>query len=190
MENGVESQGGRIKHIQGRVTVHKNLLQPYFMRVMMKQIAGIYRKKCQMQQGVFVMKQTAQVRNIILYILAALTVFAGVLSGESRVQPGALAAAANAEDACYRIYMGGPIDDEVCTEKMIGADTKLPAIRAVRPLRRVFRALLAAVYACAAGRTAYMEEFLRYGECQAQSGAQGLVTTIQYIHDLDGKKSA
>lgn len=136
------------------------------------------------------MKQTAQVRNIILYILTALTVFAGVLSSESWVQSGAMAAPANAEGAYYRIYMGGLMDDEACTEKMIGADTKLPVVRAVRPLRRVFRALLAAVYACAADRNECVGVFFRCGECQAQNCAQGLVTTIRYIHDLDGKKSA
>lgn len=136
------------------------------------------------------MKQTAQVRNIILYILTALVVFIGVLSGESRVQSGALTAAGSVQGAVYRITMGELMNDEACTEEMIGADTRLPVIRAVRPLRRAFRALLAVVYVCAAGQTACTGELLSCDEYQAQVCAQGLVTTIQYIHDLDGKKSA
>ena len=83
-----------------------------------------------------------------------------------------------------------PLTDEPCTEKMIGTQTKLPVIRAFHPLRRAFRALLAEIYACIAAQTAYQGGLLQHDAYQAQVCAQGLVTTIQYIHDLDGKKSA
>lgn len=134
------------------------------------------------------MKQTARTRNIILYILTVFMVLTGALSGESRAQSG-IFSAGNVQCAVYQIAMGAPTDDEACTEEMIGVDTQMPVIRAVRPLRRAFRALLAAVYVCAGNQTAYKGEHLRRDEHQTQICAQGLVTTIQYIHDLDGKKS-
>lgn len=136
------------------------------------------------------MKQNARTRNIILYILIALMVLTGALSGELRVQSELLSVRGSVEGAVYRITMGEPMSDEACTEEMIGTATRLPVIRAVRPLRRAFRALPLVVHTCIADRAACMGEFLRSGECQAQACAQGLVTTIQYIHDLDGKKSA
>ena len=83
-----------------------------------------------------------------------------------------------------------PLTDEPCTEKMIGAQTKLPVIRAFRPLRRAFRALLSEIYVGAVTQMAHQGGLLQYDAYQAQVCAQGLFTTIQYIHDLDGKKSA
>ena len=73
---------------------------------------------------------------------------------------------------------------------MIGARTRLPQIRAIRLNRRVLRVLLTEL---AVGERALTTEpgfFLYRGEYCLPDLAQGLVTTIQYIHDLDGKKSA
>lgn len=131
-----------------------------------------------------------QSRNFILYILIALMVVTGALSQETRAQSEFLSATESAQTSVYRLIPGMPLTDEACTEKMIGTQTKLPVIRAFRPLRRAFRALLAAIYVCAVIQTAHQGELLSHDANQAQVCAQGLVTTIQYIHDLDGKKSA
>lgn len=140
------------------------------------------------------MKQNAhrvvQSRNIILYILIALMVLTGALSGESRAQSAILPVTEHAQGAVYRTVRSMPLTDEPCTEKMIGTQTKLPIIRSFRPLRRAFRALLAESYVCAVTQTSHLGEFLRQNVTQTWICAQGLVTTIQYIHDLDGKKSA
>ena len=133
---------------------------------------------------------TAQSRNFILYILIALMVVTGALSQETRVQSDFLTAPESAQASVYRLIPGVPLTDEPCTEKMIGTQTKLPVIRAFRPLRRAFRALLSEIYVCAVTQTADQGGLLRQDAYQAQVCAQGLVTTIQYIHDLDGKKSA
>ena len=133
---------------------------------------------------------TAQSRNFILYILIALMVVTGALSQETRAQSDFLTAPESAQASVYRLIPGVPLTDEPCTEKMIGAQTKLPVIRAFRPLRRAFRALLAEIYICAVVLTAFQGGLLQQDAYQAQVCAQGLVTTIQYIHDLDGKKSA
>ena len=133
---------------------------------------------------------TVQSRNIILYILIALMVLTGTLSGESRAQSAILSVTENVQGAVYRMVRSTPITDEPCTEKMIGTQTRLSVIRAFRPLRRAFRALLAQIYICAAIQAAHQGELLRQNVSQTWICAQGLVTTIQYIHDLDGKKSA
>ena len=133
---------------------------------------------------------TAQSRNFILYLLIALMVVAGALSQETRAQSDFLTAPESAEASVYRLIPGMPLTDEPCTEKMIGTQTKLPMIRAFRPFRRAFRALLAEIYVCAVTHTTHQRGLLQQGASQAQVCAQGLVTTIQYIHDLDGKKSA
>lgn len=133
---------------------------------------------------------TVQSRNFILYLLIALMVVTGALSQETRAQSDFLTAPESAEASVYRLIPGMPLTDEPCTEKMIGTQTKLPMIRAFRPLRRAFRALLAEIYVCAVTQTTHQEGLLQQDAYQAQICAQGLVTTIQYIHDLDGKKSA
>ena len=133
---------------------------------------------------------TAQSRNFILYLLIALMAVTGALSQETRAQSDFLTATESAQASVYRLIPGMPLTDEPCTEKMIGTQTKLPMIRAFRPLRRAFRALLAEIYVCAVALTAHQGGLLQQGAYQAQVCAQGLVTTIQYIHDLDGKKSA
>ena len=146
------------------------------------------------KQEVFGMKQNvriaAQSRKFILYILIALMVFTGTISGESRAQSEILTVTESVQGAVYRTVRSVPLSDEACTEKMIGTQTKLPMIRAFRPLRRAFRALLAEIYVCAAAHMTHQGGLLQQDACQAQICAQGLVTTIQYIHDLDGKKSA
>lgn len=140
------------------------------------------------------MKQNArmavQSRNFILYILIVLTVFMGPLAQETRAQSEFMTAAESAQASVYRLIPGMPLTDEPCTGKMIGTQTKLPAIRAFRPFRRAFRALLVLSYVCAAVQTVHPGTLLRHDAYQAQVCGQGLVTTIQYIHDLDGKKSA
>ena len=135
-------------------------------------------------------RMTVHSKNFILYLLMILMVTTGILSGESRAQSAFLPVAEGAQGAVYRMIQSEPLTDEACTEKMIGTQTKLPVIRAFRPLRRAFRALLAAIYVCAVIQTAHQGELLSHDANQAQVCAQGLVTTIQYIHDLDGKKSA
>ena len=132
----------------------------------------------------------AQNRNFILYILIALMMITGALSQETRAQSEFLTATESAQASVYRLIPGMPLTDEPCTEKMIGTQTKLPVIRAFRPLRRAFRALLAEICVCAVVLTAHQGGLLQQGASQAQVCGQGLVTTIQYIHDLDGKKSA
>ena len=140
------------------------------------------------------MKQNAQIaaqsRNFILYILIALMMLTGALSQETRAQSEFLTATESAQTSVYRLIPGMSLTDEPCTETMIGTQTKLPMIRAFRPLRRAFRALLAEIYVCAVVLTAHQGGLLQHDAYQAQVCAQGLVTTIQYIHDLDGKKSA
>lgn len=140
------------------------------------------------------MKQNARIevqsRNFILYILIALMVVTGVLSQETRAQSDFLTMPESAQTSVYRLIPGMPLTDEPCTEKMIGTQTKLPVIRAFRPLRRAFRALLAEIYLCAVALTTHQGGLQQRDAYQAQVCAQGLVTTIQYIHDLDGKKSA
>ena len=117
-------------------------------------------------------------------------VVTGALSQETRTQSDFLTAPESAEASVYRLIPGIPLTDEPCTEKMIGTQTKLPMIRAFRPFRRAFRALVAETYVCAVTQTTHQERLLQQDAYQAQICAQGLVTTIQYIHDLDGKKSA
>lgn len=132
----------------------------------------------------------AQNRNFILYILIALMMITGALSQETKAQSEFLTATESAKASVYRLIPSMPLTDEPCTEKMIGTQTKLPLIRAFRPIRRVFRALIAQIYVCAATQAAHQGELLRQNASQTWICAQGLVTTIQYIHDLDGKKSA
>lgn len=115
---------------------------------------------------------------------------AGVCSGESRISSAHFPAAATDTDAVYRLIPDLLLSDEACTEQMIGAGTRLPQIRAIRLNRRAFRVLLTEI---AVGEIAFATEpgfFLYRGEYCLPDLAQGLVTTIQYIHDLDGKKSA
>ena len=132
----------------------------------------------------------AQNRNFILYILIALMMITGALSQETRAQSEFLTATESAKASVYRLIPSMPLTDEPCTEKMIGTQTKLPLIRAFRPIRRVFRALMTQIYVCGATQAAHQGELLRQNASQTWICAQGLVTTIQYIHDLDGKKSA
>ena len=109
------------------------------------------------------MKQNARIaaqsRNFILYLLIALMVVTGVLSQETRAQSEFLTATESAQASVYRLIPGMPLTDEPCTEKMIGAQTKLPVIRAFRPLRRAFRALLSEIYVCAVTQTTHQEGF-------------------------------
>ena len=134
--------------------------------------------------------QTVHRRNFILYLLMILMVTTGIFSGESRVQSAFLSVTESEQGAVYRMIQSEPLTDEACTEKMIGMQTKLPVIRAFRPLRRNFRAFLTEITICAAIQAVHFREFLCQHAFEGQQCAQGLVTTIQYIHDLDGKKSA
>ena len=126
------------------------------------------------------MKQNARIevqsRNFILYILIALMVVTGVLSQETRSQSDFLTMPESAQTSVYRLIPGVPLTDEPCTEKMIGTQTRLPVIRAYRPLRRAFRALLSEIYVCAVALTAHQGGLLQQDAYQAQICGQGLVT--------------
>ena len=135
-------------------------------------------------------RMTVHSKNFILYLLMILMVTTGILSGESRARSAFLPVAEGAQGAVYRMIQSEPLTDEACTEKMIGMQTKLPVIRAFRPLRRNFRALLTEIIICTVIQAVHFKEFLCQNAFQGQQCAQGLVTTIHYIHDLDGKKSA
>ena len=137
------------------------------------------------------MRQTlSQTKRIMICLLAVCMLFAGVCSGESRVSSAHFQAAAGETDAVYRLIPDLLLSDEACTEQMIGVGTRLPQIRAIRLNRRALRVLLTEI----AVREIFLVTepgFLLYrGEYCLPDLAQGLVTTIQYIHDLDGKKSA
>lgn len=137
------------------------------------------------------MRQTiSRKKRIILYLLIACMMVAGVCSGESRISSAHFQTAAADTDAVYRLIPDLLLSDEACTEQMIGAGTRLPQIRAIRLNRRVLRVLLTELAVGESAPTTEPGFFLYRGEYCLPDLAQGLVTTIQYIHDLDGKKSA
>lgn len=137
------------------------------------------------------MRQTiSNGKRIMIYLLAVWMLFAGVCSGESRISSAHFQAAATDMDAVYRLIPDLILSDEACTEQMIGAQTRMPQIRAIRLNRRALRVLLTELSVGEVQSAAEPGFFLYRSEYVLPDLAQGLVTTIQYIHDLDGKKSA
>jgi len=137
------------------------------------------------------MRQTiSQKKRALIYLLAVWMLVVGVCSGESRILSAHFQAAATETDAVYRAIPDYLFSDEACTEKLIGVRSRLPEIRSIRQNRRTLRALLTEL---AVGEAFFAAEpgiFMRRGEYRLPELARGLVATIQYIHDLDGKKSA
>ncbi len=133
-------------------------------------------------------KKISGMQNCILYLLLFMMVFTGTLSGEARVV--AELESVQTKGAVYRVIPNVLFEDEACTGNMIGNQTKLPNIRAFRPLRRMVRVFLPEEsFLCALGQKLYSTACHWRCELQFPETAQRLTTTIQYIHNLDGEKT-
>lgn len=128
-------------------------------------------------------------KRILSCLLAVWLLFAGLYAGELRVSSAQFQAAAGQQDAVYRLIPDVLFSDEACTETMIGGRVRMPELRAFRPARKLLRARLTELTLHAVMPHAVQRFFARQNVFAVPKLAQGLLITIQYIHDLDGEKS-
>ena len=136
------------------------------------------------------MRETGSIKKrMLICLLAVCMMVLGVGSGESRVNSAHFQAASLETDAVYRSIPNTLLSNEACEEKLIDARSRLPEIRSIRSNRRVFRALLTVLALGTAVLAAPCGISMGLGVYRLVKPAGTLVLTIQYIHDLDGKKS-
>lgn len=129
-----------------------------------------------------------RVRNCIVYLMLLLIVGVSACSGEVRLQADHADALGEAQAAVYRTIPDAVPAEEACTQKMIGAETRMPELRACRVMGKSLRMLLAEIQMVTGLSAGYSGTGEAEGEADLPVNGRGLVAIIHYIHDLDGKK--
>lgn len=130
-----------------------------------------------------------QKKRIASIFLAIWMLFSGLYAGELRVSSAHFSPSEGQQPAVFRVIPDVLFSDEACTGAMIGARTRLPELRSFRPEKRQLRACLLTLLLSIAALIAVLSFFARQSACFLPRLAQRLLQTIQYIHNLDGKKS-
>lgn len=129
-----------------------------------------------------------RVKNCIVYLMITMVVFVSALTGEVRLESAHAGLSGEDQAAVVREIPDAIQAEEACTQKMIGAETNLPELRAYRAMGKGLRMFLAEIQIVAGLCTEYSGIGEAEGEADLPIYGRGLVTIIHYIHDLDGKK--
>ncbi len=130
-----------------------------------------------------------KMEHVLLYLLAAGMLLLSVSSFESRVYSAHFDAAATAKEAVYRCIPSHVFSDDARKEQLSEANTRLSQSFTIRLDKRALRLLSMVLFAGMLSDTASFNGGLYTEIYQAILPLVGLLFTIQYIHDLDGKKS-